>query len=67
MILLVKLLASIVIGLLLVPLGLLLWFPVIAIQALYDEEAYRSALWKRVEDTARILWFLGRSVGAAIP
>ena len=67
MILLVKLLVSVISGLLLVPVGLILWFPVLAIRALLDERPYGAALWKRVVDTASVLWFIGRSVGVTLP
>ena len=60
-------LASIVVGLLLIPLWVVLALPYSAIAALFDEESYRAALWKRIKDSAEFAYFIGRTIGASIP
>jgi hypothetical protein len=47
-----KFIISVVVGLILVPLTVVVWLPIAAVQALYDEEPYVSAIRKRIEDAA---------------
>ncbi len=62
-----KLVASFIIGWLIVPGWIVLSIPYSAIAAIYDGEPYRSAVWKRVKDSAAHAYFVGRSIGANIP
>ncbi len=60
-------LAGIVVGLLLIPLWIVLVLPYSAIAALFDGEAYLTALWKRMKDSAECAYNIGCTIGASIP
>lgn len=62
-----KLVIGVIIGLLLVPLGVVVSLAVVAIQAMFDEEPYAHTFKKRIEDVAirvaQVGAFFGSSIG----
>ena len=61
-----KFIIAVVFGLLLVPLTVVIWLPIAAVKALYDEEPYMTALRKRVEDAAGTVAQVGAFLASGI-